>query len=117
MRPFIDALRDWRRGRVAEQLTDEMSALVASVMEHSKPGSLTLKVTVKPHGRGDNALTLSAQITTKRPQGETPEAIFFADVDGGLHRDDPTQQRLFADATPSAANTPHDPATGEVLEA
>lgn len=113
MRPFTDVLRDMRKGRVVAAATDGLGELVRGVLDTNKPGKLTLELTIKPGTRGDNAVYVNAKVTLKSPRPDLPEALFFADADGSLLRDDPSQQRIFADAA-----APHiDPETGEVLEA
>ena len=107
MRPFTDTLRDIRKRRVVDAATDKLAGVVRAVLETEKPGELILKIKVKPQGKGDNAVILSAQIATKEPQAALPDALFFADLDGDLLRDDPTQSRMFADTV--------DPRTGEIL--
>lgn len=111
MRPFTDVLRDIRKGRVVDALTDQLGEVVRGVLDTTKGGELTLKLTVKPQGRGDNAVIVSAKVTIKVPQADLPDAIFYADLEGDLLRDDPTQTRMFADAKERV-----DPITGEVTQ-
>lgn len=113
MRPFTDVLRDIRKGRVVEAASEELAEVVRAVLDTGKAGEITLKLAVKPQGKGDNAVIVSAKLTAKKPQATLPDALFFADLDGDLLRDDPTQQRIFADATGERM----DPRTGEVLNA
>ncbi len=113
MRPFTDVLRDIRKGRVVDAASDELAEVVRAVLDTSKPGELTLKLKIKPQGKGDNAVIVSAEVKAKRPQADLPDALFFADIDGDLLRDDPTQQRIFADASGEKI----DARTGEVLSA
>ena len=118
MRPFTDVLRDIRKGRVVVAASDQLAELVRGVLDTSKPGELTLKLTVKPQGKGDNCVIVSAKITSKVPKGDLPDALFFADVDGDLLRDDPTHVRMFADARERpgmGGGERFDPETGEVL--
>ena len=96
MRPITDVLRDIRKGRVVEAASEELAEVVRGVVDTGKPGELTIKIKVKPQGKGDNAVTLSAFVTSHKPKVPLPDAIFFADVDGDLLRDDPTQTRMFA---------------------
>lgn len=98
MKPFTDILREFRRGAIANKLTEEMAELVRSVDETGKPGSLTLTLTVKPEKGGGSQKTLGAKIKSSRPDEDLPEAIFFSDREGDLHRNDPDQRALFADA-------------------
>jgi hypothetical protein len=111
MRPFTDVIRDIRKGRVVEAASDQLAEVVRGVLDTSKAGELTLKLTIKPQGKGDNAVIVSAKLSAKVPQASLPDALFFADIDGDLLRDDPTQSRMFADATGDRI----DPKTGEVL--
>jgi hypothetical protein len=119
-KPFTDILRDWRKGKLVAAIDEELEEVVRSVMEHQKPGSITLQITVKCQGKGDNAIILGAKLSTTLPKQEQPEAMFFADLEGGLHRDDPTQQRMFADATEGRAKPvtedKFDPETGELID-
>jgi hypothetical protein len=110
MRPFTDVLRDIRKGKVVDRLGEEMAEIVQAVLDTNKGGELTLKLSVKPQGKGDNAVIVSAKISTKVPQVDLPDALFFADLDGDLLREDPTQTRMFAGADERV-----DPTTGEVL--
>lgn len=113
MRPFTDVLRDIRKGRVVEAASDELAEVVKAVLDTAKPGELTLKLKVSPQGKGDNAVIVSAEVKSKRPVAKLPDALFFADLDGDLLREDPTQQRIFTDA----AGDKVDGRTGEVLQA
>ncbi len=112
MRLITDVLRDIRKGRVVDAASEELAAVVRAVLDTDKAGELTLKLKVKPQGKGDNAVIVSVAVASKRPQADLPDALFFADLDGDLLRDDPTQQRMFADA-----GTIFDPKTGEIKEA
>lgn len=111
MRPFTDVLRDIRKGRVVDAASEQLAEVVRAVLDTNKGGELTLKISIKPQGKGDNAVILSAKIVSKVPQIALPDALFFADLDGDLLRDDPTQQRMFADAKERV-----DPLTGEVVQ-
>jgi len=113
MRPFTDILRDMRKGRVVDAAGDEMARLVRAVLDTNKAGEMTLKLKVKPQGKGDNAVIVSAEVKSKAPQADLPDALFFADLDGDLLREDPTSQRIFTDA----AGDKIDARTGEVLNA
>lgn len=109
MRPFTDVLRDMRKGKVVAELSDRLAEVVMAVLETGNAGVLTLQLGVKAQSRGDNAVIVSAKVSMKKPQAPMPEAMFFADADGALLRDDPTQMRIWADAGV-------DPESGEVRE-
>ena len=111
MRPFTDVLRDIRKGRVVEAASEELAEVVRAVLDTNKPGKLTLEIGIKLNGRNDNAVILTAKLKSSKPQADLPDALFYADLDGDLLRDDPTQQRMFADAKERV-----DPLTGEVVK-
>lgn len=98
MRPFTDILRDIRRGRVVDAASEQLATIVRGVIATGKPGELTLKLSIKPQGKGDNAVVITTKLTGKEPRDDLPEAIFFADEAGDLLREDPTQTRMFAEA-------------------
>lgn len=111
MRPFTDVIRDIRKGRVVDAASEQLAEVVRGVLDTNKGGEITLKLSIKPQGKGDNAVIVSAKLSAKVPQSDLPDALFFADLDGDLLRDDPTQQRMFADASERV-----DPLTGEVVK-
>jgi hypothetical protein len=98
MRLITDILREIRKGRVVDAASEELAAVVKDVLYTNKPGELTIKLKIRSQGKDDNAVIVSAVLSSKRPQEDLPEGIFFADLEGDLLRDDPTQTRMFADA-------------------
>jgi hypothetical protein len=111
MRLITDVLRDIRKGRVVDAASDKLAEVVRGVMDTEKAGSLTITISIKPRAKGDNCLLIQAKIDGKIPQADLPDALFFANLDGDLLRDDPTQTRMFADAGEVI-----DPKTGEIRE-
>jgi hypothetical protein len=114
LRLITDILREIRKGRVVESASQDLQEVVRNVLDTGKAGSLTLTISVKPQGKGDNAVILGVKIATGIPKIDQPEGLFFANLDGDLLRDDPTQQRMFADV--NAPSTTFNPDTGEVFE-
>lgn len=110
MRLITDVLRDIRRGKVVDAASEKLAEVVRAVMDTEKPGELTIKLQIKPRSKGDNCLLIQARVDGKIPQADLPDAMFFANLDGDLLRDDPTQTRMFADAGEVI-----DPKTGEIL--
>lgn len=108
MRLITDVLRDIRQGRVVDAASEELAELVKAVQDTGKPGALNLKITITPQGKSDNAVIVGCDISIKAPRASLPDALFFADIDGDLLKDDPTQSRMFADA--ESIN----PRTGEI---
>jgi ribosomal protein S28E/S33 len=98
MRPITDVLRDIRKGRAVDQATRLLAEVVRAVDETGKPGELLLKIKVKPEKGGGSQKTITCEVKGKVPQQDIPEAVFFSDPDGDLHRTDPSQQEMFSDA-------------------
>lgn len=93
-RPFADVLSDLDRGHVHTELSEQLQALIARVVETGKPGSLTLQIGVKPMPKTDGQVIVSNKIAVKRPESDRRDAIFFVDDENNLTRDDPRQQAL-----------------------
>ena len=68
--------------------------VVRSVTATGKPGSVTIKLTVKPTQADSPEKTLIAEITKKQPMATIQPATFFADQDGNLFRTDPRQGEM-----------------------
>lgn len=102
MRLITDILRDIKKGRLVEEATAKLAELVRAVDETQKSGTLTITLTVKP---GDaNEKTLVSAVKMSKPAKDIPEAIFFSDEDGDLHRTDPRQAEMeFAEVGRGAA--------------
>ena len=94
VRPLADFLRE--QGSVHEDLSTALAGLVDDVVQHGKPGALTLKITVKPAAKGgdDTMVIVTDQVVVKAPAGDRAQRIFFALPDGGLTRKDPRQMEF-----------------------
>lgn len=98
MRLITDVLREIRRGRAVDQASRLLAEVVRAVDETNKPGSVTITLTVKPEKGGGSQKTIIAAVKAKKPEGDIPEAVFFSDPDGDLHRQDPAQSEMFQEA-------------------
>ncbi|MFI7532611.1 hypothetical protein [Streptosporangium sp. NPDC049376] len=94
VRPFADVLRDIRNGQVSDEAAAAMQQLVAAVREHGKKGAMTLTLTVEPMKGNEAALMVVGEVTVKAPKAPPRAAVFFADTDHNLVRDDPRQIAL-----------------------
>lgn len=94
VRPFAATLQDINNGQFADQLADDVQALVNGVRLQGRKGSLTVKLEISPRKGNVNALNLVGRRDLKLPQEEPVESVFFADDTGNLHRDDPRQMAL-----------------------
>ncbi|WP_426043676.1 hypothetical protein [Caulobacter sp. DWR3-1-2] len=95
MEIFTDILRQIRKGRVVEELTEQLAEVTAAVRATGKAGEITLKLKVKPMKGDSYQVALAAGVTSKSPRDDLPEGIFFLTEDGGLVRSDPNQKEMF----------------------
>ena len=92
-RPSITQfLQRQRKGMLHEELSDQLAAIVAGVMEHGKAGKLTLTLDVKPHG--DDSITITDKYVAKVPTPPAKPSIYFADESGRYSRDRLDQPEL-----------------------
>lgn len=94
VRPFSAVLQDLARGRVHTDLSEQLAALTAAVVETGRKGTLQLTLTVQLVGKGADTLTVTAITAAKPPKPDQPATVFFADQDGNLSRHDPNQPTL-----------------------
>ncbi len=92
-RPFAAFIHEQRGGGLHGELTEALADLVLAVTEHGAKGTLQLQVIVAPNKDGAT-VTVSDKIKLTMPEGERGAAIFFADEDGNLTRQNPRQQEL-----------------------
>lgn len=98
MKLITDTLREIRKGAVVDQASVKLADLVCAVTEHGKAGSLTIKLDVKPQEGDRGLVTVTASLKVVRPEAGIPDAIFYVDGEGGLHRNDPDQGDFIRDA-------------------
>lgn len=95
MRPFTDVIRDHRNGKLVAELSERMARVVQAVEETGKPGTITLKLTIKPSKGEEGAFKVSPTISQGIPERDLPDALFFSDESGSLVRESPTQRGIF----------------------
>lgn len=95
MQDFLELLAALREGRAIEDARRAIAEVEEAVVEHGKPGSVTLTLTLKPASKG-NRLMVSVidQVTIKKPVGEKEETLLFRAGDGRFTRRDPRQPEL-----------------------
>jgi hypothetical protein len=103
MRLITDILREYRNGRAADVASRKLAELVQAVDETGKGGTLTITFKVKPEKGGGSQKTIACDVKAKMPESDLPDAVFFSDEEGSLHRSDPTQREMFTEAGRSAA--------------
>lgn len=94
---FTTTLGDVRKGRALNDLSSKLAEVIEAVREHGGPGSLALKLDIKPvNGSGDQVL-ITDEIKTKAPQPKKEATLFFTDEGGALLRNDPRQRDWVAE--------------------
>ena len=90
---FLQELRD---GRTHTELTTQMAALLEKVKETGKGGEITLKLKVKPAGRGSDVdkIVIADSITVTLPKPERGEDFFWLTEENDLSRNHPRQHSL-----------------------
>lgn len=84
------------KGRTERELSEAMQRVVSAVQETGKPGSLVLRVDVKPvKGTDGEQVVVTDSVTTKTPKLDRPVSMFFVTNNAGLSRQDPNQRSIF----------------------
>jgi hypothetical protein len=102
IRPFDQVLREINAGRLVDELTDELTEVIAAVRETGKAGELVLSLKLKPRGECNTQLEVVPAVKGKRPERARRVSIFFVNEDNGLQRDDPYQHQ-FPELRPAGA--------------
>lgn len=92
------------KGRAHEEATRKLREAVEAVQRTGKPASVTVKLDIKPVDKIPNAFKISDAVTAKIPE-DPRTSMWFGDDNGGLHRNNPNQDELPYDTTPSDGKT------------
>lgn len=96
---FATFLMDLAHGEVNRELSERLEAVVKSVNETNKSGSLTIKISIVKEG---TMAVTKVDCKTKLPEEDMPGTMFFFSMDGHtLTREDERQLTLRELATPS----------------
>jgi hypothetical protein len=121
-RPFLETFGQLRSGRLMDDCGDALAEIVAAVKATGKPGEMIIKIKVKaPKAGGTAYLMVEDSLSVKTPKLDHGDTVFFHTKDGGLSRQDQTQQELFAprpvptgEAATASATRVVDVTTGEI---
>lgn len=91
-KPFSDVLGEIENGELLGEMTEAVYNIIAAVMETRKAGSLKLKLTFTPTGKG--TVNVDAVYDCSEPEHDRPTTTFFVGKDLSLQRHDPNQPRL-----------------------
>lgn len=103
-KPFTDVLGEIENGHLLHELTEGVYNVIAAVMETRKPGSIKIKLSFTPTGKG--TVNVDADFETKEPEHDRPTTTFFVAKDFSLLRGDPNQPRLPLQAVPDERDQP-----------
>lgn len=110
-------LAEHRGGFVARRLDEMLGELIEAVQASGKKGSIAIKLTASPHGKGNREIHIGIVPTVKLPPDpDTADESIWYGVRGGLQREDPDQREMFgpkgvaADALKTDARPPAEPA-------
>jgi hypothetical protein len=90
-RPFADFLAEHNQGASHTQASLQLQELVTAVAATGKKGSVAVTVAVEPMKANPSAMVTIVTVTAKVPTDPPKAAVFYADDDGNLTRDDPAQ--------------------------
>lgn len=88
---IIQTLSEQRKGRMANEASDKLSAVVKACRETGKKGSLTIKLSIRPTA---SEMMVSDEIVEKLPRPDNAASVFYDDQEGNLSRTDPNQNEL-----------------------
>lgn len=83
-----------QKGIAHAKMSEELRDAVAAVKEHGKPAEVTIKIKIAPVKGNSRVLQTFVSSTANIPKPAPTPAIYFADDDGGLHRNDPEQREF-----------------------
>ena len=113
MRPITDILRDHRNGKLVAEASERFARVVLAVEETQKEGSITITLKVKPSKGEEGAFTVTPSVGQTIPERDLPNALFFADDDGSLVRESPTQRGMFDANAEDLGDAPRRRRSGE----
>lgn len=100
---FLAVIQQHRRGGAMTDLSEELRKVNEAVQLTGRPGSVVLKLTVKPATQIGGAVVVEDEVTSKLPKTDRAGSIFFVDEDNNLRREDPKQMTMPLSAIPGGA--------------
>lgn len=90
-RPFADFLNEHTKGLHHTKASETLQELVGAVVDTGKKGTMTITVTVEPMKGNADALLTTINVAAKLPAQPVKAAVFYADGEHNLTRNDPNQ--------------------------
>jgi hypothetical protein len=101
VRPFAATLQELEKGATHADLSDYIQQVTAAVIETGKPGSVTLKLAIKPMDDGE--VVVATGITKVVPEHDRKATRFFVDGDNNLTRDLPVETTPLLQGLPAGS--------------
>jgi hypothetical protein len=103
---FAVLLQELRDGKTHGEMTSGIDELLAAVANTGKPGSITLKIEVKPASKGTDVdkVMIFDKIAIALPKPERGTDVYWLTTDNELSRSHPKQNSL--DLRPAPDNKP-----------
>ena len=94
MNAYLQTIHDIEKGRMADELSDRLTDLVALVKERGKGGKLQLTITIKPLDSDAESVSVTATHKVTEPARQERASIFFTTDDNLLVRENPRQAEM-----------------------
>jgi hypothetical protein len=100
---FVIMLAELGNGRVVTACSEKMGQLIAAVKHTGKKGEFSLKLTIKPDGKGEvQSVDIEDDVKAKCPERDKRPTSFFVTGENELTRNDPGQKEMDFPAQPKA---------------
>lgn len=87
-------MQEIRSGGLIDELSTDLESLIDSVKKVRKGGTLTLKLTITPMGKGEvTMVSVEDDIILKKPRVR-PQKLFYPTEENGLSTRDPRQKEF-----------------------
>jgi hypothetical protein len=98
---FASVLLNHAKGRAHDEATKCLRDAVEAVKRVGKPAKVTVELTISPVPKIPNAYRIEDRVIPKIPE-DPRTSMWFADDEGGLHRNDPNQRSLYEESEAEA---------------
>lgn len=102
---FATILLQCEKGLVHDKASELLRDAVAAVKELGKDAEVNIALKITPVKNNPRVVQIVGKPTAKIPEPARPPSIFFADDNGGLHRNDPEQREFDYAADKSTTST------------
>lgn len=90
-RSALQILAELRDGNVIIEASEAIKTSIAAVVEHGKPATVTIELTIAPLRKGAENLTeaplvFTGEVKTKLPKADPEATLFFVGDDGNATR-------------------------------